>query len=245
MTTRRSYQVKEVAALTGVSVRALHHYDELGLLVPGARSAAGYRLYDDDDLLRLQQIVIGRALGLALEEIRRSLDDPDFDRRAALVAQRAALERRAHHTADMIRAVDCALRALDTEDPMDDPKPLFTGFEDEARARWGDTDAFRESAKRTQRYTPDDWRALHAEQAAIYADLDAARTVGAPPGDPGPQAIVERHRASIDRWFYPCDRAMHARLADLYEGDPRFAASIDGHGVGLTAYLVAAIREAQ
>ena len=81
MTRSRTYQVKDVARLTGVSVRTLHHYDAIGLLVPGARTAAGYRLYTESDLLRLQQILIGRELGLPLEEIRRSLDDPRFDRK--------------------------------------------------------------------------------------------------------------------------------------------------------------------
>src|SRR4051812_504813 len=104
----RSYQVKEVAELVGVSVRALHYYDELGLLVPSGRTDAGYRLYDTDDLLRLQQILICRELGLPLEEIRRWLTDPSFDRKRALVAQRAALEKRAQQTQAMLRAVDAA-----------------------------------------------------------------------------------------------------------------------------------------
>ena len=94
MPTRRTYQVKQVARLTGLTIRTLHHYDAIGLLAPSARSAAGYRLYDDDDLLRLQQILIGRELGLSLEAIRRSLDDPRFDRRQALLAQRTELEAR-------------------------------------------------------------------------------------------------------------------------------------------------------
>jgi DNA-binding transcriptional MerR regulator len=84
MNTRRVLRVKEVALLAGVTVRALHHYDELGLLVPGQRSRSGYRLYTEQDLLRLQQILIGRELGLPLEEIRRSLDDPRFDLKKTL-----------------------------------------------------------------------------------------------------------------------------------------------------------------
>src|SRR5882672_11694937 len=109
MPSSRTYQVKEVAELSGLSVRALHHYDELGLLTPTGRSAVGYRLYNDDDLLRLQQILIGRELGLSLEAIRRSLDDPDFDRRAALIAQRAELAARAERAEGMVRAIDAAL----------------------------------------------------------------------------------------------------------------------------------------
>lgn len=92
---------------SGLTIRALHHYD-LGLLVPNARSAAGDRLYDGEDLLRLQQIIIGRELGLPLEAIRRSLDDPAFDRRQALLSQRTELAARAERAVDMIRAIDAA-----------------------------------------------------------------------------------------------------------------------------------------
>src|SRR5262249_31479935 len=113
MKTRRTYQVKEVALLTGISIRTLHHYDEIKLLVPKTRTRAGYRLYNDDDLFRLQQILIGRELGLPLEEIRRSLDDPKFDRRKALMEQRSQLQKRVHETDAMIRAIDAALSAID------------------------------------------------------------------------------------------------------------------------------------
>ena len=97
--------MKDVARLTGVSVRTLHHYDAIGLLVPSGRTAAGYRRYTDDDLLRLQQILIGRELGLPLEEIRQSLDDPRFDRKAALLDQRQRLHERARQAEAMIRAI--------------------------------------------------------------------------------------------------------------------------------------------
>src|SRR6185295_7549546 len=98
MKRQRTYRVSEVAQTSGISVCALHYYDEIGLLVPKGRTGAGYRLYDDDDLLRLQQILIGREQGLALEEIRRSLDDARFDRRRALLAQKRELEKRAQRT---------------------------------------------------------------------------------------------------------------------------------------------------
>lgn len=243
MATRRT--VKALATLTGVSVRALHHYDEIGLLRPSARSAKGYRLYDERDLLRLQQILVRRALGLSLDEIRRELDDPRFDLRAALVAQRLALAINADRGARMLRAIDRALERLDGEEtPMDD-EAMFDGFNphaEEARARWGATEAYKESARRTARYTPDDWAAMRAEQGAIYRDLAAAMARGLAPGDPAVQPLVARHRAHIDRWFYPCDVEMQRNLASLYEADPRFAASLDAHAEGLTAFVVAAIR---
>jgi DNA-binding transcriptional MerR regulator len=245
---RRTYQVKEVAATSGVSVRALHHYDEIGLLVPRARTEAGYRLYDDEDLLRLQQILIGRELGLALEEIRRSLDDPGFDRGAVLRAQRLQLEARAQQTAGMIRAIDHALAALDEEGEKNmDTKAIFEGFdhakhEAEAEQRWGETAAFEESRRRTKRYTPADWKCHAAEQAAIYAAAATLMNEGRPPGSPEAMDVAERHRLLIDRWFYPCSATMHVGLAGLYESDARFAANIDKAGAGLTPFLAEAIR---
>jgi MerR family transcriptional regulator, thiopeptide resistance regulator len=261
-----TYQVSEVAELSGVSVRALHHYDAIGLLVPRGRSAAGYRLYDKRDLLRLQQIVIGRTLGLSLEAIRRSLDDPQFDRRRALTEQRAALEQRAEQAAAMIRAIDTALGLLDAGRVEDDHivassfsedssmtykvdmKKIFDGFDpdehaDEAEKRWGHTDAYKRSVARAKSYTEQDWIAVRDEQAAVYGNAYAALKAGKAPSDPEVMDIAERHRLSIDRWFYPCSLRMHAGLADMWESDKRFAENIDRHGgPGLTAFLAAAVR---
>ena len=235
--------------MTGVSVRTLHHYDAIGLLVPGGRTAAGYRLYTDADLLRLQQILIGRELGLPLEEIRRSLDDPRFDRQAALLDQRQRLCDRARQAEAMIRAIDAALAAFDEglttgEITMSD---LFDGFdparyEEEARQRWGHTDAYAQSAKRVKGYTPDEWKTLAAEQGAVYAAAFAALKDGKAPSSAEAMDIAERHRLSIDRWFYPCSHVMHQGLASMYESDERFRQSIDKHGEGLTTFLAEAIR---
>ena len=248
MPSRRTYQVKEVAELSGLTVRALHHYDAIGLLEPSARSAAGYRLYSDDDLLRLQQIVIGRELGLPLEAIRRTLDDPGFDRRQALLAQRAELAGRAARATDMIRAIDAALTAIEERDMSKvDLKKIFDGFdpaehEDEVKQRWGQTDAYKISAQRTKSYTEADWQRMKEEQAAIYADALAALNDGVRPDEPRAMEVAERHRLSIDRWFYPCSPTMHGGLADLWEADRRYADNIDKQGVGLTQYLAAAVR---
>jgi DNA-binding transcriptional MerR regulator len=246
----RTYQIKEVARIAGISVRTLHHYDEIGLLVPKDRTRAGYRLYDEHDLLRLQQIVIGRELGLPLEEIRRSLDDPRFDQRKALLAQKEQLQKRNQETTRMIRAIEAALAVLEEEGPgvVMDMKDIFDGFdpaqhEAEAKERWGDSDAYKESKRRTEKYTEQDWRTLKAEQSAIYAaDAFASKVAGKKPSDDDVTDIAERHRLSIDRWFYPCSVVMHERLADMYESDPRFSENIDKYGEGLTGFLASAIR---
>ena len=248
MPSRRTYGVKEVAKLSGLTIRALHHYDSIRLLTPSMRTGARYRVYDDDDLLRLQQILIGRELGLSLEDIRRSLDDPNFDRREALLVQRAALAARAERAADMIRAIDAALAATEENDMgKADMKKIFDGFdpdryEDEVKQRWGNTDAYKVSVQRTKGYTEADWAKFKDEQGAIYADASAALKSGVPADDSRAKDIAERHRLSIDRWFYPCSRKMHCGLVDLWETDRRYADNIDKHCPGLTGYLAAAVR---
>ncbi|MEO8465500.1 MAG: MerR family transcriptional regulator [Gammaproteobacteria bacterium] len=253
---KRSYLVKEVAALSGVTVRALHHYDELGLLTPNARSASGYRLYSDDDLLRLQQILIGRELGLSLEAIRRSLDDPKFDRRAALTGQRAELAMRAERAEGMVRAIDAALAALDEAEDKEethvtntvDYKKIFDGFdhehyEPEAKQRWGGTDAYRKSEQRWKAYTEADLERMQEEQGAVYAEAAALRNAGVASDDPRVMDVAEQHRLSFDRWFYPCSHTMHASLADMWETDTRYLINMDKQGGdGFTKYLAAAVR---
>ena len=240
-------RVSEVARLAGVTVRTLHHYDAIGLLVPSRRSAKGYRLYTDDDLLRLQQIVIGRALGMSLERIRRTLDDPDFELAEALREQRALLVERQEQTRDMIRSIDVALVALDKEQEKKmDAKQLFDGFdpaehEAEARQRWGSSAAFAESRRRTQDYGPEDWARIQEEARAIVEAWAAERRAGRAADAAPAMDLAEQHRLHIDRWFYPCDHAMHAGLAQLYVQDERFAAYFDRHGEGLARYVAAAI----
>jgi DNA-binding transcriptional MerR regulator len=192
--------------------------------------------------------LIGRDQGLSLEEIRRSLDDPRFDRRNALLAQRQHLEKRVQRTAEMIRSIDAALEILqDGLGESKDMKQLFEGFdpskyEAEAKARWGNTDSYKESMKRTKNYISEDWNQIRAEQGSIYADAFALLQAGVAPDSVEAMDVAERHRLSIDRWFYPCSMAIHAAIADGYDADTRFAQNIDRFGSGLTPFLSAAMR---
>jgi len=238
--------VKDVARLTGVTVRTLHYYDQLGLLVPSERTEAGYRLFSDADLLRLQQILIHRELGFPLERIKRILDDPAFDRRRALLEQREKLVERAGRTDAMIRAVDAALEAIEGGSKMD-AREIFAGFdaaehEDETRRRWGHTDAYREASRRTAGYSEEDWMRIKAEDDALMKALAEQLRAGAPPDDPNVVELAEQHRRHIDRWYYPCSRARHTGLAELYVADPRFAAAFDRHAEGLALFVAEAIR---
>ena len=115
-------------------------------------------------------------------------------------------------------------------------------YEIEVKERWGDTDAYTESARRTARYTKDDWKAIKAESEAIGTGLGAALAAGAAPGDPEVLALVERARLQIDTRFYPCSKAMHATLGDMYVADPRFAATYEKIQPGLARFVRDAIR---
>ncbi len=241
-----TYKVNELARLAGVTVRTLHYYDEIGLLVPSDRSRAGYRLYGADDLLRLQQILLGRELGLPLDRIKQMLDAPGFDRRLALQEHREQLVQRARTTEAMIRSVDAALAMLEGEQAMD-PKQLFDGFDpaehaEEARQRWGHTDSYKEAGRRTKRYSPADWARIKAEHDGLMKRLAEELANGASPQDETVLDLAEGLRLHIDRWYYPCSHAMHAGLAEMYVSDERFAAAFEKHGAGLAQFVADAIR---
>ncbi|MHB1544648.1 MAG: MerR family transcriptional regulator [Gammaproteobacteria bacterium] len=249
--TRRFHRVREVSTLTGVSVRTLHYYDELGLLTPRERTPAGYRLYSDEDILKLQKILIQRELGFPLDEIRRSFEAPDHDHRQALLKLRITLEHRARHTSDMMAAVDRAIFLCENpnEGSASDTtlQELFIGFDparyaSEAEQRWGTSAAWRISKERTRRYTPADWQSLKHEQDAILSELAQALQAHQYPNSRFVRNLAERHRLFNDHGFYPCSREQHVALARLYESDQRFRKVIDRHEAGLTPYLIKAIR---
>jgi DNA-binding transcriptional MerR regulator len=242
-----AFTVGELSRWTGITVRALHHYDEIGLVRPSQRSAAGYRLYDDRDVLRLQQVLVLREVGVPLEDIAAALDT-SADRDAVLRKHRRALVDKRARLDAMLAAVDAALEALERGKTMQpvDVKRMFEGFRhedhaDEARERWGGTEVYKESARRTQQYGAEDWEAIRAESEAIYARLAQLMQQGMAANDPAVQAAVADHRAHLERWFYPCSRQMHHGLGELYVGDPRFAANLDKVAPGFARYLRDAI----
>jgi DNA-binding transcriptional MerR regulator len=245
----RLLTVGEAASLAHASVRTLHHYDEIGLVAPADRSDAGYRLYGPAELERLHQVLLFRELGFGLDAIGPLLDAPAADRRAALLTQRVALERRGRRIGAVLRAVDRAIDAMERGRPME-TNELFEGFEDfdharyadEAEERWGDTDAYAEAQRRTKGYDRKDWTAMKAEQDQILAAMASLMEGGARPTDPACLDVAEKHRRHIDRWFYPCSPEMHVGLADMYEADARFREHFDSRADGLAGFMAAAIR---
>ncbi len=206
--TERASRIGEVANLAHVSVRTLHHYDAIGLVRPSGRSEAGYRLYTAEDLERLQTVLLYKELGFGLGEIRDLLAEPGFDRREALRAQREQLARRSARIDAMLALIDKTLAAMEEGIPMErgDLFEVFGDFdptehEAETEKRWGDTEAYKESARRTRRYTKDDWARFKAESdavnEAIATLMDEGVRGGRPAGDGRRGAAPPAHRRVV------------------------------------------------
>jgi DNA-binding transcriptional MerR regulator len=242
-----AFTVGELSRLTGVTVRALHHYDEVGLVRPSQRTAAGYRLYGDADVLRLHQVLLLRELGLPLDEIAAAIDEAE-DQEELLRRHREVLVTRRVRLDAMLAALDGRLAAFEKGSPMspEEVKTLFDGFdpaqyEEEVQQRWGHTEAYKESARRTKQYGKAEWAQYRREAEAIGVRLVERMRAGAPVDDPAVQAAVEDHRLLIDRWFYPCSVEMHKQLGAMYVTDPRFTANLDKIAPGYAHFLSEAI----
>ena len=244
----RTWSIGEVARLAGVSVRTLHHYDEIGLLVPAGRAPSGYRAYDEASLQRLQRILAYRELGFSLEDVARILDDPDVDAREHLLRQRELLTERIERLQRIVDVVDQTLEAHQMGLTLD-PKDMFEVFgednpsqyADEARERWGETDAYKVSNQRVATYRKQDWLQVKAANEAVLAAFGAAFAAGLPADSEEAVEAAEQARLHIDRWFYPCSPEMHCGLADMYVMDERFAAYYDRVADGLSRYVHDAI----
>lgn len=244
-----TYTVGEVAKLAHVSVRTLHHYDEIGLLEASQRSDAGYRLYSDRDLVRLQQILLYRELDFALDEIAQVLSDPAFDPLDALVAQRDLVADKLKRDEALLALLDKTILSMEggismTKEEMFEVFGDFDPAEHEAEAkeRWGDTDAYKESARRTKGYTKADWMRLKEEQEELGQRTVAIFDEGVDPTDPRAMGVAEEARLIIDKWFYPLSRDMHVNLGEMCVTDPRFKATYDAQREGLAQWLCDAIK---
>lgn len=238
-----------MAELAGVTVRTLHHYDEIGLVAPSGRTDAGYRVYETADVERLSRVLTYRSLGFRLDQIATLLDDPAVDAIGHLRRQRELLVERGEHLADMVAAIDRELEAkamgmqLSPEEQLDVFGTDKVGGEwaEEAEHRWGETDAFRESQRRTARYGKADWERLKVESDDGLRGFAEAMREGVPADSPKGHELAEAHRQFLCRWFYDCGYEMHRGLADMYVADERFTATFDVVAPGLAAYLRDAI----
>lgn len=224
------YTVKQLAQVAGVSARTLHYYDEIGLLKPARDPENGYRLYGQPALLRLQQILFLRELGLSLDEIQAILDQPGFDLLPALVQHRKTLQERQGRLERLLQTVDRTILHLRGNITMDD-KELFEGFseekqkeyEEEIRQRYGEEN-LRESQARWGSYSKERKRQIMEEGGANYQALVKAMPLG--PASPQAQEAIARWHQHL-HYFYEPTTEILLGLADMYNDDPRFKEFFD------------------
>lgn len=237
--------VKQLSRLAGVTPRTLHYYDQIGLLAPETRAANGYRYYGDDALLRLQQILFYRELGLELDEIKQILARPDFDLLTALEQHRQALEKRVRRLERLIRTVDDTILHLKGQKDMS-KKGLFAAFSEEQQEEYArqaeklyDPQIVRDSNRRWKAYSAEEKQAILDEGNAIYTDLVAAMPKGA--SAPEAQAIIARWRRHMDTFWTPSLDQL-VGLAEMYAASPDFKANFDKIHPDLAAFIGQAVR---
>jgi DNA-binding transcriptional MerR regulator len=236
-----AYTVHQLANMAGISVRTLHHYDHIGLLTPSARTAAGYRLYGEEDALRLQQILFFKELDLPLDEIRHVLDAPGFDQVEALAQHRQTLTLRAERLSRLLNTIDRTIAKLTEVDMNLTDEELYEGFPKEQVERWQrevkeryDPTLVAESNRRVHAMSKEQWKAVKAEGDAISRRM--ADLMERAPGDPEVQAIVARQHAWIEN-FYSCPAEMFRGLGQHYAEHPEFRANYDKYRLGLADFM--------
>ncbi|WP_299960035.1 MerR family transcriptional regulator [uncultured Modestobacter sp.] len=244
-----SWTVGELARLAGVTVRTLHHYDRIGLVRPSERTSAGYRSYDVRDLDRLHQVLVYRGLGFPLDEVATLLDDPDADPAEHLRRQHRLLRERLEATSAMVAAVEKEMEARQMGISLT-PEERFEVFGDwlpeeyaaEAEEKWGDTEAWAQSQRRTAAMSKEDWLRVKAETDDIEGRFAAALAAGTPADAAEPMDLAEEHRQHIGRWFYDCPPQLHGCLGEMYVADERFAAYYERITPGLAQYVSTAVQ---
>ena len=233
--------VHEVSGMTGVSIRALQYYDRIGLLRPSDRTPAGYRLYGDAELARLQQILLLRELEFPLKEIREILDRPDFDRQTALEQQIALLTLKKERLERLIRLAGEMKEKGDAAMDFDAfDRSRIDAYAEEARARWGDTAAYKEYEQRTAGQSGEALRSAGDGLMAVLAGFGTMKEK--PASSPEAQAQVEALQAYITAHFYTCTDEILAGLGRLYGAGGEMTDNIDrAGGPGTAAFAAEAI----
>ena len=230
-------QIKEFAELTGVSVRTLHYYDEIGLLKPSEVDAQnGYRFYDEKSMERMQEILFYRELDFSLKTIAKILSSPDYDKQQALSRQRQLLLAKRERLERLIDALD-GLEKGEGFMKNNDYEKLKNKYAEEARLRWGNTEAYKESQQRNT-----DFSKAAALLDAVFEDFAELNRSGISPDDEPAKVQVEKLQQCITDNFYTCSGEILAGLGQMYVADERFKTNIDKHGEGTAEYVSACIK---
>lgn len=241
----KAYTVHQLAKMAGVSVRTLHYYDQIDLLKPSSRSAAGYRHYGEPELLRLQQILFFKELGFSLSQIGSILDDPAFDQVNALENHRLLLQKQAERLAILLETIDKTILRL-TEDTMSmTDEELYEGFTQEQIERYErevqdkyDPELVQESKRRLGKMSKEQWQSVKAEGDEVTRMI--AELADRAPVDGEVQALIARHHAWIEN-FYPASAGVYRGLGHMYAEHEEFRVFYEKFRPGLADFMQAAM----
>ena len=233
-------QIKEFAEFTGVSVRTLHYYDEIGLLLPAdVDRATGYRYYDEKSILRMQEILFYRELDFSLKSISEMLSSSNYDKTKALQEQKQLLILKKERLERLIAAIDDAEKGENVMKVFDNSE--FERYKAEAQERWGNTDAYKEHAQKTRNYGKDKWSSLIDDMNDIFRELAICMKNGTEPESDESQKLVKKLQSHITENYYACTDEILFGLGQMYVADERFKNNIDKHADGTAAYVKEAI----
>lgn len=239
-----NYSIGEMAKMSGVSIRTLHYYDEIGLLKPAKISDTGYRFYNNDSIEKLQQILLFKELQFPLEEIKEIIDNPDYDKTRALAMHKELLTLKRNRLTGLIKLTDklieggCISMKEFEHSAFDKAKDKY---QKEVKQRWGDTKAYKVSEKKYASYNKDDLARIEAQGNEIFKGFAELR--GNNSNDESVFALVKRWQEHISKNFYPCSDEILASLGEMYITDERFKANIDAFGEGTAELMSKAIKE--
>ena len=233
-------QIREFAEFTGVSVRTLHYYDEIGLLTPAfVDRSTGYRFYDEQSLLRMQEILFYRELDFSLKSIGEILSAPNYNKTEALKEQKHLLTLKKERLERLISAIDDAIKGENVMTAFDNRE--FEKYKTEAQEKWGQTDAYRQHAERTKNYSKQKWDDLAEGMDHIMAEFAVCMRSGKRPDSDEAQRLVKLLQNHITENYYHCTNEILAGLGEMYVTDDRFRANIDKHGDGTAEFIRQAI----
>lgn len=233
-------QIKEFSEITGLSVRTLHYYDEIGLLRPAhVDQTTGYRFYDEVSLLRMQEILFYRELDFPLKSIAEILSAPDYNKSKALQEQKQLLILKKERLERLISAIDDAQKGENIMNAFDNSE--FNKYKAEAKERWGNTDACKEHSQKTRNYGKDKWNSLAADLDAIFGEFAVCLKNGDAPDAQEPQDLVKKLQRHITENYYNCTDQILFGLGQMYVADERFKNNIDKHAEGTAAFASEAI----
>ena len=237
-------KITEFAKLTGVSVRTLHYYDEIGLLKPAfVDEQNSYRFYDENSLSRMQEILFYRELDFSLKSILEILSSPDYDKQKAFSEQRKLLILKKERLERIINALDDAQKGKVIMSAFDksDYEIAHKQYEIEAKQRWGNTDAYKEHTQKTANYTKDKWQDVNDGLMTVLAKFAECMKSGNATDSGEAQLLVNELKTYITENYYTCTNEILAGLGKMYIADERFKNNIDKHAVGTAEFVSKAI----